>query len=146
MRTDMQQLFVFGTLKQGFCNFAFNRGLRLGGDWVTVQPYPLYISGADRLPWLLERPGQGLPVVGQLFEVDEAMLAELDRFEQVDEPLWYQRRRIQLRPHPGGLDAEAVDAWVYFGGETGFAGAQVHAGPMHEYTLAVAAQHAVTTP
>ncbi len=144
MRTDMHQLFVFGTLKQGFCNFAVNRGRRLGGDWVTVQPYPLYISGADRLPWLLERPGQGLPVVGQLFEVDEAMLAELDRFEQVDEPLWYQRGRIQLRPHPGGLASEPVDAWVYFGGEAGFAGAQVHAGPMPEYTLALAAQHAFT--
>lgn len=142
----MHQLFVFGTLKQGFCNYPVNRGRRLGTEWVTVQPYPLYIIGAGRMPWLLDRPGQGLPVTGQLFEVDDALLAELDRFEQIDEPLWYQRRRVVLRPlgdAPGGYTHESTEVWVYFGGEAGFEGAKLHAGPLAEYTLALAAQHLI---
>ena len=145
----MHQLFVFGTLKQGFCNHPVNRGRRLGAQWVTVQPYPLYIIGAGCMPWLLDRSGQGLPVIGQLFELDDQLLAELDCFEQVDEPLWYQRRRIRVRPHSAdraaGGDADA-EAWVYFGGEAGFAGAVLHAGPMAEYTLALADQHVVQIP
>ncbi|MBL8348785.1 MAG: gamma-glutamylcyclotransferase [Burkholderiaceae bacterium] len=132
-------IFVFGTLKQGFRNFHVNRGRRVGGDVVTVEPHPLYIVGPRCLPWLLERPGEGLPVVGQLFEVDDETLAAMDRLEQVDDPQWYVRRRIRVQPHPGG--GEAIEAWVYFGGETGFAGAERHAGPIAEYTAALAAQY-----
>lgn len=142
----MHRVFVFGTLKQGFRNFHVNRGKRVGGDVVTVLPHPLYIIGPYRLPWLLGRPGEGLPVVGQLFEVDAATLADMDRLERIDDPLWYQRRRIQVRPHPGEPDPPVIDAWVYFGSEAGFAGVEVHAGPLAEYTLALAAEHTIGLP
>lgn len=140
------RIFVFGTLKQGFRNFHVNRGTRVGGDVITLQPHPLHIIGPRRLPWLLNRPGEGLPVVGQLFDVDDATLAAMDQLERVDDPLWYQRRHIQVRPHPAGPDAAAIDAWVYFGSEAGFAGAEVHAGPLAEYTLALAEQHTIRMP
>jgi gamma-glutamylaminecyclotransferase len=131
-------IFVFGTLKEGFRNFHVNQGRRVGGDVVTVQPHPLYVIGPRCLPWLLDRPGEGLPVVGQLFEVDEATLAAMDRLERVDDPWWYVRRRITVQPHPG--DGPTLEAWVYFGGEAGFADAEQHAGPVAEYTLALAAR------
>ena len=141
----MQHLiFVFGTLKQGFRNFHINRGRRLGGDVVTVQPHPLYVIGPLCLPWLLDRPGQGQPVVGQLFEVDEATLAAMDQLERVDDPQWYVRRRIAVLPHPGG--GEPLQAWVYFGGEPGFAGAVQHVGPVAEYTLELAARLPINLP
>ena len=141
----MQHLiFVFGTLKQGFRNFHVNRGRRLGGDVVTVQPHPLYVIGPLCLPWLLDRPGEGLPVVGQLFEVDETTLAAMDQLERVDDPRWYVRRRITVRPHPGA--GEPVQAWVYFGGEPGFAGAVQHAGPVAEYSLELAARLPINLP
>ena len=71
-------IFVLGTLKQGCRNFHVNRGRRVGGDVVTIAPYPLYGIGPRHLPWLLDRPGQGQPVVGQLFEVDDDTLAAMD--------------------------------------------------------------------
>ena len=70
-------IFVYGTLKEGFCNFHVNQGRRVDGDYVTVQAHALYIVGPRRLPWLVPQPGQGGPVVGQLFEVDDITLAEL---------------------------------------------------------------------
>lgn len=142
----LHRIFVFGTLKQGFRNFHVNRGVRVGGEVITVQPYPLHIMGPRRLPWLLNRPGEGLPVIGQLFEVDEATLAAMDQLERVDDPLWYQRQRIDVRPHPDAADDAVIDAWVYFGSESGFAGQDVHAGPLAEYTLALAELHAIRMP
>ena len=70
-------IFVLGTLKQGCRNFHVNRGRRVGGDGVTSAPYPLYGIGPRHLPWLLDRPGQGQPVVGPLFEVDDDTLAAM---------------------------------------------------------------------
>lgn len=137
-------IFVFGTLKEGFRNFHVNRARRVGGDVVTAQPYPLYIIGPMCLPWLLDRPGEGVPVVGQLFEVDDETLAAMDRLERIDDPQWYLRGRIQVQPHLGG--GAPLQAWVYFGGEPGFAGAVQHAGPIPEYTLALAAQLPINLP
>ncbi len=126
-------IFVFGTLKQGFCNHAVNRGERFGGRFVTCLPHPLYIVGALYLPWLLDRPGQGLSVVGEVYRVDEDALAEMDRLERIDTPGWYERRRIAVRAESGG--GETIEPWVYFGSEAGFAGEPVHAGPLAEYLL-----------
>ncbi len=136
------QLFVFGTLKQGFGNFHVNRGQRVAGDFVTCEPHPLYVVGPRHLPWLLPRPGQGLPVTGQLFEVDDAALAAMDHLERVHEPDWYQRGRIRVRP-ADDASAPAVEAFVYFGSEAGLKGKAVHTEPLAEYTQALAAQFPV---
>jgi gamma-glutamylaminecyclotransferase len=142
MHAMTAHLFVFGTLKQGFGNFHVNRGRRVSGDFVTVEPHPLFIVGPRHLPWLLERPGQGLAVTGQLFEVDDAALAAMDRLERVDEPDWYERRCIAVRPS-GDAAAEPVQAFVYFGSGGGMVGKLVHAGPLAEYTPALAQQFPV---
>lgn len=144
--TAVHRIFVFGTLQEGHRNFHINRGTRVGDHWVTAQPHPLYVIGRYRLPWLLNRPGQGVPVIGQLYAVDDATLAEMDRLERLDDPLWYERRQILVRPHPGPADAPAETVWVYFGSEAGFADQPVHAGPIDQYSLSVAAQHPVRLP
>ena len=46
-------VFVFGTLKDGFPNFATNRGTRLPGAFRTCSAYPLYLVGYRHVPWLL---------------------------------------------------------------------------------------------
>ncbi len=142
----LHRIFVFGTLQQGHRNFHINRGTLVGDHWVTAQPQPLYVIGRYRLPWLLNRPGQGVPVIGQLYEVDDAILADMDRLERLDDPLWYERRQIAVRPHPGPHDAPSETVWVYFGSEAGFADQTVHAGPIGQYTLSLAAQHPVRMP
>ena len=144
--TAVHRLFVFGTLQAGHRNFHINRSTRVGGHWVTAQPHPLYVIGRHRLPWLLNRPGQGVPVIGQLYAVDDTTLADMDRLERTDDPLWYERRQVAVRPHPGPADAPAQTVWVYFGSEAGFADQLVHAGPIDHYSLSVAAEHPLRLP
>jgi gamma-glutamylaminecyclotransferase len=131
-------VFVYGTLKAGFRNAHVNEGQPVGRDWATVRPHPLYIIGRRRLPWLLDRPGEGHAVQGELVAVDDAGLARMDALERLDDPTWYLRRRVTVAPVEGGAPQ---DAWVYFGSEAGFLGAPVHAGPLPAYTRALELQH-----
>jgi gamma-glutamylaminecyclotransferase len=135
------QVFVYGTLKQGFRNFHVNHGQRVPGEFVTVQPHALLIVGDLWLPWLLqEERGQpnhteGHPVVGQIYTVDDAGLAAMDRLEQIDEAGWYQRQRIAVRPRHDE-QADVLQPWVYFGSREGLAAGGKRLGPITEYTLA----------
>lgn len=132
------RIFVFGTLKQGFSNFHVNRGRRMGGDFVTVKPHALYILGPRQLPWLVQQPGIGGPVVGQLFEVDDITLADMDRLERITEPLWYRREALAVRPREGGVEQTV---WVYKGSLERLAVEAIHAGPIPEYTAELAATY-----
>ena len=160
------QVFVYGTLKQGFRNFHINHGRRVPGEFITVQPHALLIVGDYWLPWLLlqdqagaapgegfrvvEPRGVGQRVVGQLYTVDDAGLAAMDKLEQVDEAGWYQRRRIavqlQVDQDDGQGDgqgegqgqdgAPVLHPWVYFGSQEGLVAGGQRGGPVAEYTLA----------
>jgi gamma-glutamylaminecyclotransferase len=125
-------IFVYGTLKQGFRNFHINRGRRVDGDFVTDVPYPLYLVGEFGLPWLVRKPGEGLPVEGQVFEVDDDVLQDMDALERIDQAGYYQR--LPLRVKRIGGDA-AIDVECYFGSESTFARGPVIAGPLARYEL-----------
>jgi gamma-glutamylaminecyclotransferase len=137
------RVFVYGTLKQGFPNFHVNRGRRIAGDFVTVEPHPLHILGPDRLPWLVQSPGQGQRVSGQVFAVDDAGLAAMDVLEQIDEPGWYRRERIAVRPTG---DGDVIEPWVYFGVSARLTTDVLHAGPLGEYTLEMSSTYRHTDP
>ena len=80
-------LFVCGTLKRGFPLHA--RGLAGApfiGRAVTAERYPLVIAGPWYAPMLLDEPGRGLRVDGELFEVAGDRLRHLDRLESVGKP------------------------------------------------------------
>ena len=132
------QVFVYGTLKEGFRNFHVNHGLRLPGEFVTVQRHALLIVGEYWLPWLLPEArlqagrDENHHVIGQVYRVDDAGLAEMDKLEQIDEPGWYQRRRIAVRPRGGG---DELQPWVYFGSREGLAAGGKRLGPVAEFTL-----------
>ena len=133
--TDL--VFVYGTLKEGFPNFHANLGSRVPGEFETAQAYPLYIIGDSRVPWLVDRPGEGQPVAGQLYRVDAPALALMDELEQVDHPGWYARRTIAVRPR-GRPEGEAAEAFVYFGSTARLADTTIHEGPIAEYRAAQA--------
>lgn len=133
MAQSLHRVFVYGTLKQGFRNFHVNRGRRLGADFVTVQAWPLYVIGPFGLPWMVHAPGRGLRVAGQLFEVDEAGLAEMDWLERVNDADWYTRRALDVVPRDGGA---SIAALAYFGSAARLASEPVHHGPLAEYTEA----------
>ena len=88
------RLFVYGTLKAGFPNHHLNTGRRVPGRFVTCQAYPMYVvrlPAEDRTPWLMNQPGQGQPVHGEVYEVDEADLPAIDRLEEVGQPTGYEQ-------------------------------------------------------
>lgn len=89
-------VFVFGTLKEGFPNFGVNGGTRVPGEFRTRAAYPLYLIGERHSPWLIEEPGSGLPVTGQVFRVSDETLAAMDRLERISEHDGYRRQRLQL--------------------------------------------------
>lgn len=109
----MKHVFVYGTLKRGGSNHRFLRGQRLVGTAETQPHYRLY--GLDGYPGLVEVvPGTGLPVKGEIWAVDEACLAELDRLEGVAEGL-YRRGEILLSPPR----TPSVEAYYYLGDVAG---------------------------
>ncbi|MBH9552883.1 gamma-glutamylcyclotransferase family protein [Inhella gelatinilytica] len=127
----MQHLiFVYGTLKQGFRNHPVNQGERVAGEFTTVQPLPLYIVGPRYLPWLVNQPGEGYPVHGELYEVNDEGLARMDELEALHLPDWYVREPVQVREPSGRL----WSCQVYFGSASRLQLDAVHAGPLPAYT------------
>ncbi|MBW3695194.1 gamma-glutamylcyclotransferase [Vibrio sp. T187] len=106
----MQQVFVFGTLKEGFPNFSTNKGRRVPGDFTTKSSYPLYLIGERNSPWLVLDEGKGHPVKGQVFEVSDETLADIDRLERITKPDGYRRIMLEVVCKQTG---EASQVFVY---------------------------------
>jgi gamma-glutamylaminecyclotransferase len=108
-------LFVYGTLMRGQRNHAFLDAAQYLGRVRTAASYTLVSLG----PFPALREGGSAAVEGELYEVDGAILADLDQLE--GHPNFYRRDAVLLadgRPsvtyflppgsHPG---AEKIDHW-----------------------------------
>lgn len=133
-----QLVFVYGTLKENFPNFASNRGIRLPGTYCTRERYPLYLAGERFSPWLVNRPGQGERVTGQVFAVDAATLAAMDALERITEPDGYRRVVLMLECYESD-GPQTLDALAYLKQTEHCTPGMIHAGPLSEYTLEHAA-------
>lgn len=102
-------LFVYGSLKRGEVNFPVlvNAGARFLGAGMTRNSWPIEQGPLWRR--LLDRPGVGEQVSGELFLVEsEAGWQQLDEFE--GHPHGYRRRLEEVIDH-----GEQVRlAWIYF--------------------------------
>jgi len=101
-------VFVYGTLKRGFP--LFEKGLADAtylGTCRTVALYPLYIAQEFYGPVMLDRPGEGLQVHGELFEVAEERLPTLDELESVGSKGSF-RSNVEVEPVGGGLRVHAI--------------------------------------
>lgn len=135
----LHRVFVFGTLKEGFPNFGTNKGRRLGDEFVTCQAYPLFLVGERHSPWLVDQPGDGLHVEGQVFEVDDSILAAMDQLERVQEDDGYLRAAIEVEPLKRGVAGPAIEAFAYLKKSTQLRPFEIRVGPLAVYTLAHAA-------
>ncbi|SFB57292.1 Gamma-glutamyl cyclotransferase, AIG2-like [Rhizobium sp. NFR07] len=102
------KVFIYGTLKRGFP--LFKKGLvgaRYVGDVETIEPYPLYIAGSFYGPMMLDLPGEGVRVRGELFEVEEDRLHVLDELEDVDDKTSF-RSSIEVASVGGGISTMAI--------------------------------------
>jgi len=106
----MFRLFVFGTLKQGFPlhERAVGDALFMGA-YRTLQCYPMLVAGPWFAPMMLNQPGKGLRVRGELYQVEDARLAAIDAIESVGKP-GNLRLSVEVEPLAGGL---AVAAFAY---------------------------------
>ena len=133
------RLFVYGTLKHGFPNHHLNAGRRVPGTFVTRQAFPMYVvklPAEDRAPWLVDLPGQGHRVHGEVYEVDEAALPAIDRLEEVGQPTGYLREAITLE---AAHDAsQQLQAYAYLKPAHELARCLACEGPFAEYTLQLA--------
>jgi len=123
-------VFVFGTLKEGFPNFATNRGVRVAGSFRTCAAYPLYLVGDRHVPWLVNSPGTGVRVSGEIFRVDGAALAAMDKLERVLEPDGYRREMLEVE---GGDSPGILLAYAYLKQPGQLVMSEVRVGPLEEY-------------
>ncbi len=97
----MHRVFVYGTLKRGEANHHWLAGGRFGGRrrlrgvrLHDLGPYPMAVPAED-----------AALIHGELYAVDPAGLAALDRLEDV--PVEYERHCLLL--------TDDTEAWVYLG-------------------------------
>ncbi len=134
------RLFVYGTLKEGFPNFATNRGKRVPGEFRTVAPFLLYLVGPRCVPWMLTAAAGGQRITGQVFDVDAAMLADMDRLERVGLPGGYRRVEIPVER----VDAPgALTVFAYLKDESELTADVERVGPLSVYTAEQASRYRI---
>ena len=115
--TMTHDVFVYGTLKRGFHNHPAMEGAEFLGSGTTAVRLPL-VADEYFIPYLLNREGEGEHVRGEVYRVDDAVFAKLDRLENY--PAYYDRQQLQvvgpeLAAVEGGGAAEerGLCCWVY---------------------------------
>ncbi|XWS58015.1 hypothetical protein CRYUN_Cryun09bG0222700 [Craigia yunnanensis] len=101
-------IFTYGTLKRGFSNHVLLQDLMRTGDAVfkgtyqTVEKYPL-VCGPYRVPFLLNMPGSGHRVTGELYAVSDRGLIRADELEGTSRG--HYELSIQLMPAGNGNES-----------------------------------------
>jgi gamma-glutamylaminecyclotransferase len=97
-------LFLYGTLKRGQKNHHFMADQEFLGEASTMPLYRLYALGWH--PGMVLDADGGVEVRGELWAVDDRILAQLDEYEGV--PNWFIRQDIAVRDC-----FETVQAYLY---------------------------------
>ena len=123
----MHRVFIYGTLKRGFPNHQAGLAeARFIARVQTLEAFPLVIGGRWFSPYLIDEPGQGLKIFGELFAVDDEGLALLDRMEGVGHPLGYRRITVACLH-----EEQDLEAWTYVKDRRAIEG--IHSDAMAEY-------------
>ncbi|KAJ8925938.1 hypothetical protein NQ315_009790 [Exocentrus adspersus] len=110
----LYKVFVYGTLKRGEPNHNWFCSDREGYykflyEAKTVEKFPLIIGTKYNIPLLLYNPGTGNHVRGEVYEVDDRVLAKLDILE--DHPNYYVRNLYDVEVINETKDVANV--WIY---------------------------------
>ncbi|KAK8945248.1 putative gamma-glutamylcyclotransferase [Platanthera zijinensis] len=103
---DRAIIFTYGTLKRGFSNHGLIQEMILAGDAaflgvsLTADRFPL-VCGPYCVPFLINLPGAGERVLGELYAISRRVLARVDELEGVSRG-HYERRPISAHLLIGG--------------------------------------------
>ena len=127
------RVFVYGTLKRGYPNNPLLEGSEFLGEAVTVLTckavtVPAYKMVETSFPVIMPDPS-GKPVAGELYTVDDATLARLDRLER--EGRSYDRVMIDATLPLSNGERLTTQTFIYVGREERF-GEMFARGPLYE--------------
>lgn len=111
-------IFVYGTLKRGFYNHKLlddlirSGGAAYLGPCTTVEAFPL-VCGPHGIPFLINLPGSGLRVRGELYSV--STVHELDELEGLEQGHYERLPVVAVTAQERLMDAEAYFAHRDFG-------------------------------
>lgn len=106
MTPDTWDIFVYGTLRRGFCNHHYLARAEFLGQAFTRDGFAMYVQAG--IPSLVRhQPGE--VTHGELYRVDAATLADLDALEE--HPRVYRRELAPVVLAPDGREGAA---WIYF--------------------------------
>jgi gamma-glutamylaminecyclotransferase len=125
-------IFVYGTLREGYPNHHHNVGVRKTGTFRTVEHFPLVIHGPRYSPCLIFSPGEGYPVRGEVYRVDDAGLALMDQLERIEAPDGFQRLQISITSETR-LPLSEVSVYAFL--KKADSVSDIRQGPFQEYTL-----------
>ena len=94
MKQDTRTLiFVYGTLKRGFCRSHHLAAQTFLAEAVTCPHYVMYDCG--EYPGLVVDVEEGVSIQGELWSVDKKGIALLDQVEGLAEN-WFSREPVEL--------------------------------------------------
>lgn len=112
-------IFTYGTLKRGFSNHILIQEMMATndvvyiGDYQTLDKLPL-VCGPYRVPFLLNIPGSGDRVLGELYSVSDRSLARMDELEGTSRG-HYERLPLKVRSAQGEKETEVeVEVEAYY--------------------------------
>ncbi|XP_072030138.1 putative gamma-glutamylcyclotransferase CG2811 isoform X1 [Amphiura filiformis] len=96
-------VFVYGTLKRGQPNHEKmtnpdNGQATFIGEARTVEKWPLVIATKFNIPFMLDKPGLGHRVQGEVYSINNTMLEALDKLER--HPKVHTRNKIDIEMNP----------------------------------------------
>lgn len=102
--TKLFPVFVYGTLKRGEPNHNYltdkNKGFaKFICSGKTDIQFPLIIATKYNIPFMLNAPGTGSNICGEIYSIDESMLQHLDGLE--DYPEIYDRNVFDVNGSDG---------------------------------------------
>lgn len=103
----MKLIFVYGTLKRRGSNHRFLAGQQFMGEARTVSGYVLYSLGD--YPGMVRSSDLAHFVTGEVWQVDPAGVAKLDKLEGTLEGL-YERVGISLEPP---FERSSIETYLY---------------------------------
>jgi len=100
-------VFVYGSLKKGKKLHSYLKNSKFLGNATTCEKYPMILSKEGWYPYLIDKPGMGYYIKGEVYNITPNTLKLLDKVEEA--PNYYFRKKICVK-----IGNKKVYAWTYF--------------------------------